>query len=214
MAVAIGEEQGLRGIFIYFSFACLPFFLASNFFWSWPCAMTRAVLRPFYSLSSLLWLSWGRRFPGNCSEYDVHRRIQGLPALPPFPLLGIIYFFIGVFRGIENILLDSTRLSDFNYPFFSFSSPFFPSSLINFIIQIPSFPDDVSSSPFGQCKCALCTNVSCIIPLLETAGRDNALPGRLIIGAIALHRRFLEEFDYREVDWNQFELSRTIVKRH
>lgn len=118
MAVAIGEEQGLRGIFIYFSFACLPFFLASIFFWSWPCAMTRAVLRPLYSLSSLLWLSWGRRFPGNCSEYDVHRRIQGLPALPPFPLLGIIYFFIGVFRGIENILLDSTRLSDFNYPFF------------------------------------------------------------------------------------------------
>lgn len=121
--------------FYIFQFRLLALFLASIFFWSWPCAMTRAVLRPFYSLSSLLWLSWGRRFPGNCSEYDVHRRIQGLLALPPFPLLGIIYFFIGVFRGIENILFDSTRLSDFNYPFFfSFSSPFFPSSLINFII--------------------------------------------------------------------------------
>jgi hypothetical protein len=85
-------------------------------------------------------------------EYDLHHRTQGLPALPLFSLSGIIYFFIGVLRSAENILLDDSAIG-------LELSPFFPSSLLNFNIQTPSFPEDVPASPLSQCKCALGTNV-------------------------------------------------------
>jgi len=48
---------------------------------------------------------------------------------------------------------------------------------------------------------AHCTNVSFILPLFETAGRnDNALHEWPVIDAAALHQRFLEESGYEEVD--------------
>lgn len=201
-----------RGICFYFSFACLPFFAFA--FWSWPYAMTRAVLRPFSFLSSVLWLSWGRRFPGNCSRKWFVMLIVGLKGYPLSLLSSFWELFICLLVSSEvpKWFFSTTRLG--SWPWII---PFFFTFLA---ILSPQFQ---YSDPFISWRCPIFTTRSVQIhtvrmsplffPFLRPPGGTTT---RCMDGPLLTLQHCISVFWKNPVMKKSIEInsSRTITKRH